>query len=89
MERFQAESNIRKDTDSGTPRDPLPPIGVLLLATEAINPSTVTLLPTVEAAAESLLINDFKAPYDKLIIRCILASQSLPPDSLPHIQCKL
>jgi hypothetical protein len=64
MERFKAESNVQKDTDSGTPSDPLPPLGVLLLATEASNASPVTLLPIVEAAAESPLVNAFKAPYD-------------------------
>jgi hypothetical protein len=48
-----------------TPSDSLPPLGVLLLASEAMNPSSVTLLPSVEAAAKSPLVNAFKAPYDK------------------------
>ncbi len=61
-ERFHTDTYVQRDTDSGTP---LPPLGVLLLATEVIDPSPVTLLPTVEATAESPLVNAFKALYDK------------------------
>jgi hypothetical protein len=83
MERFHAESNDQNDTDSGTPSDPLSPLGVLLLASEAITPSPVTLLPSVEAAAESPLVNAFKAPCYKTDASVHL-SVSITPVSIVH-----
>jgi hypothetical protein len=58
--------NSTNNDDSGTPDDPLPPLGVLLIPGEAGNPSPVTLFPSTEeiVPVESPNMNAFKAPYE-------------------------
>ena len=61
------EENSANNDDSGTPNDPLPPLGVLLIPGEEGNPSPVTLFPSIEESApvESPNVNAFKAPYER------------------------
>ncbi len=42
------EENIANNDDSGTPDDPVPPLGVLLVPGEVGNPSPVNLFPSIE-----------------------------------------